>query len=179
VQLLWINILTDSFPALALGVEPVDSDAMTKPPRKLSDKIIDKPYLYDMLFTGGIMAAGTLFVFYISLPLGGRYATTMAFSTLVVFQLFNVLNCKSEHSILKTGVLNNPRLLLAIAVSLSLQFIVVYAPFVFETIGLGHFNLGAQLGTTALSFQSWLVVFGVGSTVFIFEEIKKFANGRT
>jgi len=184
IQLLWINILTDSFPALALGLEPTEKDVMKRQPRKQSDKIIDRNYILDMIFVGTIMTAGTLFVFFTSLPLGSRYAITMSFSTLVVFQLFNVVNCKSEKSIFKVGIMNNPWLIKAIILSLALQFLVVYAPYLYDvlssTFNLPAFDLGEQLGTVALDLKSWLVIFVIGSTVLIFEEIKKFIqNGRT
>jgi len=190
VHLLWINLLTDSFPALALGVEPTDPDVMKQSPRKQSEPIISKNYALDMIFIGAIMALGTLFVFNLSLkafPENPVYATTMAFSTLVLFQLFNVLNCKSDNkSLFTVGILNNKWLIRAILFSLFLQIVVVYAPAVYGLIdqamvlpgAMEGFNLSEKLGTTPLNPFDWLIVFVVGSTIVVFEEIRKFISRR-
>jgi len=166
IQLLWMNLLTDGLPALALGVEPTDPDVMAQKPRKSSDKIISGRYGVNMAFLGIVMALGTLFVFHHSLATGDVvYASTMAFTTLVIFQLFNVLNCKSqEKSIFLTGIFNNKWLLIAIASSLGLQFLVLYTP------------LSAFMNTTAISLMDWLTICLVGSTVIIFEEVRKFVR---
>jgi len=170
IQLLWINLLTDGLPALALGVEPTDPDVMKQPPRKSKDRIISGRSAANMIFLAVIMAAGTLFMFHISLKVNVTYAVTMAFTTLVVFQLFNVINCKSQDkSVFKTGIFNNKWLILAIVSSFSLQLIVLYTP------------LSELLKATAIGLFDWLKVFAVASTVLIFDEIRKFiaAHGRT
>lgn len=104
VQILWVNLLTDSGPALALGVDPVDHDIMKKPPRDPQTSVITPAMWRDIVFVGTIMAAGTLAVTDWILP-GGLIsggsgdmarAQTMAFNTLVFFQLFNAFNARSE-----------------------------------------------------------------------------------
>jgi len=171
IQLLWINLLTDGLPALALGVEPTDPDVMRQQPRKNSDKIISRTDAMGMVFLGIVMALGTLFVFHYALAGGNAvYAVTMAFTMLVIFQLYNVLNCKNENkSIFRTGVMNNKWLLLAILSSLMLQLAVLYTP------------LSGFMKTMPLNLSDWGIVLAVGSTVIIFEEIRKIVthNGRT
>jgi len=175
IQLLWINLLTDGPPALALGLEPTDPDVMNQPPRDANAKIISSRYAFNMIYLGIVMSLGTLFVFHYSLESSGSalYAGTMAFTTLVIFQLFNVLNCKSQDkSLFKTGIVNNRWLLLAICSSLALQFFVLYTPVV-----------STWLKTTGIGLFDWTIVVMVGSSVLIFEEVRKAiynqAHGRT
>ena len=102
-QILWINLVTDGAPALALGVDPADADVMTRPPRPRGEGVITRRMWAGIFFVGAVMAAGTLLVLDASLP-GGliegsgsmRYAQTMAFTTLVIFQIFNVFNARSD-----------------------------------------------------------------------------------
>ena len=102
-QILWINLVTDGAPALALGVDPADADVMTEPPRPRGEGVITRRMWTGIFFVGVIMAAGTLLVLDASLP-GGliegsgnmRYAQTMAFTTLMMFQIFNVFNARSD-----------------------------------------------------------------------------------
>ena len=102
-QILWINLVTDGPPALALGVDPADDGLMDRPPRPVGERVITPAMWRGIVFVGGIMAAGTLFVLDASLP-GGfvegtgdlRYAQTMAFTTLMLFQIFNVFNARSD-----------------------------------------------------------------------------------
>ncbi|RLE46050.1 hypothetical protein DRJ25_04745 [Candidatus Woesearchaeota archaeon] len=163
LQILWINLVTDGAPALALSVEPAEPGIMQKPPRKTEEKIVNKYRGIMMLFIGLIMMAGTLLIFDTHLSKGLAYAQTMAFSTLVMFQMFNVINQKSEDlSVLKTGLLKNKWLILAVLSSVLLQTAVVYIPFLQEL-----FN------TTALSVLDWIKVVGISSSVLIFVEIVK------
>ena len=102
-QILWINLVTDGAPALALGVDPADAGVMNEPPRPRGERVITRRMWAGILFVGAIMAAGTLLVLDASLP-GGliegsgnmRYAQTMAFTTLVFFSLFTVFNARSD-----------------------------------------------------------------------------------
>jgi Ca2+-transporting ATPase len=102
-QILWINLVTDGPPALALGVDPADDGLMDQPPRPPGDRVISARMWSGIVLVGAIMAAGTLFVLDASLP-GGfvdgsgnlRYAQTMAFTTLMLFQMFNVFNARSD-----------------------------------------------------------------------------------
>jgi P-type Ca2+ transporter type 2C len=168
IHLLWINLLTDGLPALALGVEPTDPEVMRQPPRKQKDSIISKDALLEMLPIGVIMAAGTLFLFSRALSTGHdvAYASTIAFMTLVMFQLFNVFNARSRQSVFLTPI-NNIWLVLAVASSFMLQLLVLYTP------------LSGFLKAVPLNLLDWIAILGISSTVLVFEEIRKFVVRRS
>lgn len=168
-QILWINLLTDSGPALALGVDTSKRDSMHKPPRDPRSRVISKRMWFDILFVGAIMAAGTLLVMDWALP-GGllpgkgtlHYAQTMAFTTLIFFQLFNVFNSRSTERSAFLDLFTNKWIWRAILVSVVLQLCVVYIPF-----------LQVPFGTVVLSATDWLVCIGVASCVLWFYELLK------
>jgi len=134
-QLLWINLVTDGAPALALGVDPL-TRVMTRPPRPFGEAVITKRMWSGIFFVAVVMAAGTLLVLDASLPgglVGGsgdmRYAQTMAFTTLIFFQLFNVFNARSDEQSAFKGLFDNAWLWAAIGLALVLQVAVVYLLF--------------------------------------------------
>jgi Ca2+-transporting ATPase len=168
-QLLWVNLVTDGAPALALGLDPSDAGGMNAPPRPRDEGIITRRMWFGIIFVGIIITAGTLFVLDASLP-GGfvegrggiRYAQTMAFTTLVAFQLFNVFNARSDERSAFVGLFENPWLWASVGLSLALQAAVVYVPFLqkaFSTVGLG-------LG-------DWIFCMGVASSVLWLRELGK------
>ena len=168
-QILWINLVTDGPPALALGLDPADRSVMDLPPRPQGSGVITRRMWGGIAFVGLIMAAGTLFVLDYALP-GGLiegsgdlpYARTMAFTTLMLFQLFNVLNARSDEQSAFQGLLTNPWLWGAVLLSLVLQLVVVYAP-----------PLQPAFGTVALSFGDWLLCAAVASSVLWLREASK------
>ncbi len=113
-QILWINLISDGPPALALGVDPADPGIMKEPPRPREEGVITRSMWAGNLFTGAIMAVGTLLVLDASLP-GGliegsgslRYAQTMAFTTVVFFSLFVVFNARSDKQSAFIGMFSN------------------------------------------------------------------------
>ena len=164
LQILWMNLVTDGFPALALGVEPGDKKMMHEPPRKITEKIIGKHALLTFMLIGLTMTIGTLIIFTQSLPKGTEYAETMAFTSLVLFQLINVFSFKNQDSIFKTKFSNNKKLILAVAVSIFLQMIVIYTP------------LGNIFGTIALSGKDWLKIVLVSLSGILVMELWKLFN---
>ena len=168
-QILWINLVTDGAPALALGVDPPDADVMSWPPRARSERVITRTMWKGILWVGAVMAAGTLFVLDASLP-GGLvegsgslpYAQTMAFTTLVFFSLFTVFNARSDEKSAFAGLFSNHWLWAAIALSLALQAAVVYVPF-----------LQKAFSTVALSAADWLRCLVVASSVLWVRELQK------
>jgi Ca2+-transporting ATPase len=113
-QILRINLVTDGAPALALGVDSADEDIMRQSPRPRTEGVITRHMWIGIFFVGAIMATGTLLVLDASLP-GGliegggkmRYAQTMAFTTLMMFQLFNVFNARSDEQSACHGFFRN------------------------------------------------------------------------
>ncbi len=168
-QILWINLVTDGAPAMALGVDPADPDVMSAPPRPRSERVITAAMWRGIAFVGLIMAAGTLAVLDASLPGGlieGRgdlpYAHTMAFTTLMMFQLFNVFNARSDRRSALSGLFRNPWLWGAVALSLLLHAAVVYTPF------LQH-----AFSTAPLAPADWLLCAAVASSVLWLRELSK------
>ncbi len=168
-QILWINLVTDGAPALALGVDPADAGIMNKPPRPRGEGVITRQMWFGIFFVGAVMAAGTLFILDASLP-GGfvegfgdlRYAQTMAFTTLMLFQSFNVFNARSNERSAFRGLFTNPWLWLAIILSLALQAVVVYVPL-----------LQQAFSTVELSLGDWLRCALVASSVLWLRELSK------
>lgn len=168
-QILWINLVTDGPPALALGVDPADPGLMKKPPRPREEGVITRSMWAGTLFTGVIMAIGTLFILDASLP-GGliegsgslRYAQTMAFTTVVFFSLFVVFNARSDKQSAFVGLFSNKWLWGAVLLSLLLQVAVVYIPF-----------LQQAFSTVSLSPDDWLLCAAVASSVLWLRELSK------
>jgi Ca2+-transporting ATPase len=168
-QILWINLVTDGAPALALGVDPADPDAMRQAPRPRGEGVITPRMWAGILYVGAIMAAGTLLVLDACLP-GGliegtgslRYAQTMAFTTLVFFSLFTVFNARSDERSAFVGLFSNRWLWGAVLLSLALQAAVVYVPF-----------LQQAFSTVALGAGDWLLCAAVASSVLWLRELSK------
>jgi len=147
IQILWVNLVTDGLPALALGVDPVDKNIMTRLPRKSDEPVIAKQNALLMLWQGAFIAFCSLlafsFVLFIEKEGIGR-ARTAAFIVLACSQLFHSFNCRSnKESIFKIGFMTNKKLILATLISFSLQMLVVYQPFlqtIFKTEPLGVFD---------------------------------------
>ncbi len=131
IQILWMNLVTDGLPAMALGVDPYDRDIMTRPPRRPWESIFAHGMAWRIIISGTVIGLGTLLAFWIGLSMGDvALARTMAFNTLVFFQLFFVFTCRSEfHTILEAGLLTNPYLIGAVLISATLQLAVDYVPF--------------------------------------------------
>jgi Ca2+-transporting ATPase len=163
-QILWINLATDLLPATALSIDPKEPGVMKRKPRNIHEKIINKSRVGLMAIVGIIMMAGTLFVFEMYNPeLNRAYAQTMAFTTLVFFQLFNVINQRSEtQSIFKLGLFSNKWLIGAIAVSVILQV---------AAVQLSIFN--TLFDTIPLTLVDYAIAAAVGSSVLVIGEIIK------
>jgi Ca2+-transporting ATPase len=174
-QLLWINLVTDGAPALALGVDPAGRDVMRRPPRRPGERVITGRMWGGIFLVGVVMAAGTLATLDASLP-GGlldgsgtlRYAQTRAFTVLILFQLFNVFNARSDADSAFRGLFGNAWLWGAVLLSIALQFAV---------LGLGP--LQRAFSTEPLGPGDWLWCVGVASSVLWVRELEKFVYRRT
>ena len=158
-QILWINLVTDGAPALALGIDPADPGGMNSPPRPRGEGVITFRMWAGIFFVGAIMAAGTLIVLDAALP-GGliegsgsvSYGQTMAFTTLTLFQLFNVFNARSDERSAFGQLFTNRWLWGAVALSVCLHTAVIYMPV-----------LRNALSTTPLSAYDWAICASVAS----------------
>jgi magnesium-transporting ATPase (P-type) len=168
-QILWINLLTDSAPALALAFEPPPEDVMRRPPRRLTDRIIDRSMQVGVVYIGLVMAVATLLTIDLRLP-GGliagfgtlEEARTMGFTVLVLAQLFNAFNARSPWRSVFDAPFRNYRLYGAIGLSLLLQLLVVHVPF-----------LNAAFGTVPLEAGDWLLCGAIASSVLWADELRK------
>jgi P-type Ca2+ transporter type 2C len=171
-QLLWVNLITDGAPALALGVDPPDAGLMDAPPRPRGERVITPRMWTGIVSVGAIIAAGTLLVLDASLP-GGlvegagtvRYAQTMAFTTLVLFCLFTVFNARSDQRSAFAGMFANGWLWAAIGLSLLAQAAVLYVPF-----------LQRAFSTVPLDAGDWLRCTAVASSVLWLREAAKLVS---
>ena len=168
-QILWINLITDSGPALAMGVDPQTEDLMARPPRKPTERAIDARMWWGVIEIGLVMALATLLTIDLYLPGGlieGTHsldsARTAGFTVLVFAQLFNCFNARSETTTAFRHLFVNPWLWGAIALSVLLQVAVVH---------LGFLNIA--FGTVALSLDQWAVCVAMGSVVLWFGELRK------
>jgi Ca2+-transporting ATPase len=168
-QLLWINLVTDGAPALALGLDPPDPLLMQCRPRPASERVITARMWTGIVLVGVVMAVGTLYVLDGSLP-GGlvegtgtlRYAQTRAFTVLILFQLFNVFNARSDRESAFRGLFTNAWLWGAVIMSVVLQGVVLYTPF-----------LQQAFSTVPLSASDWLQCTIVASAVLWLREAEK------
>ena len=130
VHLLFINLLTDSLPAIAIGMEPAEKDLLSEAPRNPKTGILTKDFMTTILTQGGIIAVCTMIAFHAGLRTGSAAtASTMAFATLTLARLFHGFNCRSKHNIFKLGFSSNWYSLGAFAAGVVLLGIVMFVPF--------------------------------------------------
>jgi Ca2+-transporting ATPase len=162
VQLLWINIIMDGPPAMALGLDPARGDIMHRPPRPAGDRILSWRRLAGIARVGAVMAAGTLAM----LAIAGRYtdtatAATMAFTTFVLFQLLNVFNARAGNGrVFSRDQLRNPILWATVGAVAAVQIAAVHLPLAQHIFD-----------TTALSLTQWGICLAVAATVLIVEQL--------
>jgi Ca2+-transporting ATPase len=167
IHILWVNLVTDGLPALALGVDPIDPNIMKRPPRPANESVITKSIAFTMLMQGAFIAACSLLAFWFVYKVedeGLESARSAAFIVLACSQLFHSFNCRNNKvSLFKIGVFTNKSLVAAAVFSFFLQMMVIYTPFfqkVFKTVPLGVLD--------------WVLVVAISSFPFWAMEIVKF-----
>ena len=176
-QLLWINLVTDGPPALALGVDPKDRDVMRRAPRRHGAGILLNEDWVRLACVGLLMMVGTVLVLDAYYP-GGMFtlfatgtgpnafdeahARTMAFTTLMMYQLFDVYNCRSRRRSAFVGLFDNKWLFVAIAFALGTHVLVVYVPF-----------LQTAFHTVPLTGTDWAVAAAVSASLLVGMEFAK------
>ena len=168
IHLLWINIIMDGPPAMTLGIEPARPGIMGDKPRSQRTQILDMGRLLRLVLYGLTMMVGTLFMFQYGLASDGQpYALTLAFTTFVLFQFFNVFNARSEHStVFNRNFFSNGKLWLALGAVLGMQALAVYwgpAQAIFDTVDL--------------TSDDWLLAIAVASSVLLLDEGRKLLKG--
>ena len=168
IAILWVNIIMDGPPAMALGLDPADDDAMNQKPRPQSEHILTKSRWFAIVLSSIVMAIGALLV--LALAPGNdakagvaTIAGTMAFNTFVVAQFFNILNSRHDrHSVFNRGTLRNKFLWMSLSAVLLLQ------------VGVTHLGpLQSLFDTVSISGSQWLICIAVASPVLWAEEIRK------
>lgn len=168
-QILWVNLVTDSVPALAMGVDPETDDVMARPPRPVNERVIDTRMWGGVILIGAVIAVVSLLTIDIFLP-GGlvsghdswEMARTAGFTTLVLTQLFNALNSRSETASAFRGMFVNPWLWAAVGFGALAQVLVVEVPV-----------LQRAFSTAPLDLRHWLVCAAMASSVLWVDELRK------
>ena len=160
VHLLFINLLTDSLPAIALGLEPHTDEVMREKPCPRNEDILTKPFLLSVGMEGLVIAAATITAFYLGLSYGGAAAgQTMAFSTLCLSRLFHSFSCKSQHPVLLTRKFwNNRALLGAFAAGSLLLGLVLLVPALEPLFSVAPLSVGMISAVVGLAFCSMLTI---------------------
>jgi Ca2+-transporting ATPase len=166
LQILWINLVTDGLPGLAMGVDPPDPDVMNRPPHPPQESIFARGMWQYILWVGGLMGLITIAIQYFGHQAGTPAWQTMVFTTLCLAQMGNALTIRSDkYSLISIGVFSNPTLVGAVLLTLGLQLAVIYIPFlqnIFKTVALGPLELAMCLVTSTLVFLAVEVVKWIG-----------------
>lgn len=170
IQILWTNLVTDGLPALALGLEPPERSVMQRPPRPPGESLFAGGLGLHIVWVGLLMALGTVALFAWAVQTRDlAHGRTIAFLTLMLFQMFHVLAIRSERDPLwRIGLLSNPYLLGAAVLTLSLQFAITYLP-----------PLQKLFQTTALTAGELFACIAVASTVYFAVEGEKWLLAQT
>ena len=163
LQILWLNIVTDTFPALALALEPAGAGVMARPPRDPAETLLSRPFLLSILFYAVLISAATLaaFILYREEPI--QRARTIAFMTLAFAQLFHLGNARSEGHVMGVArALSNPYAIGALALSILLQLIAVQVPLLARVLGLAPLHGG-----------DWLVIVSFAAVPAIVGQVLK------
>lgn len=168
IQLLWVNLVTDSLPAIALGLDTPEKDIMEKKPRSPKKGLFSDGLWATILFEGMMIGALALLAFSTGANVFGDLVTgrTMAFAVLSISQLIHAFNMRCEHSVIKAGLFKNHYLVLSLIVGLILEVSVISVP-----------QLAVIFGVVPLSFAAWCVVAVLSIMPLIIVELQKFTTG--
>ncbi len=159
VHLLFINLLTDSLPAIALGMEPARKGLLDQKPRDPKASILDKPLMFKILWQGALIAVASMTAFYLGLSAGGAaMASTMAFATLTLARLFHGFNCRGTESIFKLGLGSNKYSLMAFAGGVVLLAAVLVIPVLESLFAVTALSGIQYLQILSLAFAPTLLI---------------------
>lgn len=163
LQILFINLLMDGAPAIALGIESPEPGIMKRPPRSPQEGILNRESFLFIFFMGGYLCLLILGLYYYYLQHKPELANSVFFAGLITFRLFNAINCRSlTISVFKLGLFTNPWLILAISSSFLLMLLVIYTP------------LNIFFKVVPLGLEEWLIIFLLGFSILAVNEIRKF-----
>ena len=169
LQILWVNLVTDGLPGLALSIEPAEKNVMHRPPYPPNENVFGRGMARQILWVGILMGFVSLGIGYYYWSIGNPNWQTIIFTTLTLSQMGNALALRSEReSLFKIGLLSNKALLNAVLLTLVLQLAVVYVPF-----------LQSVFRTKPLSWQELLICLFLSTIVFWAVEFEKFLKRRS
>ena len=163
IMLLWINVITDGLPAIALGLDPAEKGIMRYSPKKFQEQIINKRLWVEMVVFGVLLTIGVLGIYWHNIPEGLAEARAAAFMAIVIFELVRLLIIRADH---KTSIFSNGWLIVAVVVSVLLQVALVYIPFLANLFEIKHIDL----------FDWVYIVIGSGIIWGSFELIRRVTN---
>jgi len=162
-QILWLNMVTDTFLVVALTMEPKSAQLMKERFIKPSKWLLDKELIFRSVLVGTVMTIGTLSLFIMYIPHGMVKAWTVSLTMLTVFQWYNLFNIRSsKKSVLEQNILSNPYLIISLIGAVALHLFAIYTPFMQNILKL-----------TTLSISEWVLVLTIGLSVILVEEIRK------
>ena len=158
VHLLFINLLTDSLPALAIGMEPADERLLDEKPRDPKTGIMTRDFLMTMIAEGALIALVTMTAYHIGIADSPAMASTMAFATLTMARLFHGFNCRSKESIFEIGLGSNKYSLYAFAAGVCLLTLVIFVPFLHSVFSVENLSATAIGQIIGLSFIPTVII---------------------
>jgi P-type Ca2+ transporter type 2C len=156
IQILWINLVTDGLPAMALSVDPHEKDIMKRKPRDAKESILSKSLTSDILFLGCLIGFASLGLFKLYLSSGLIKAQTITFTAIVLFEVARLQAIRSKFSL---GIFSNKLLVLAVVSSLLLHLITIYTP------------LRSFFGTVALEWIDWVIIIAAAAALYAINEV--------
>lgn len=158
VHLLFINLLTDSLPALAIGMEPADERLLDEKPRDPKTGIMTRDFIMTMIAEGILIAVVTMTAYHIGIAGNPAKASTMAFATLTMARLFHGFNCRSKESIFEIGLGSNKYSLYAFAAGVCLLALVIFVPFLRSVFSVENLSATAIAQIIGLSFIPTVII---------------------
>ena len=166
LQILWLNMVTDTFPALALALEPADADVMSRPPRSPQEAVLSREFLAGVVFYGAAITAVTLAAYVLALDGPEARARTTAFMTLAIAQILHLGNARSHDPVLSPRrALANPYAVGAVALSVALQLVALYVT-----------PLADILRIEALTLREWIPIILLGAVPALLGQVVKFVK---
>uniref|UniRef100_UPI004056E954 cation-translocating P-type ATPase n=1 Tax=Agathobacter sp. TaxID=2021311 RepID=UPI004056E954 len=158
VHLLFINLLTDSLPAIAIGMEPADEKLLKEKPRDPSVGILTKDFLLQILWQGGLIAIVSMVAYHIGLGTDAQMASTMAFATLTLARLFHGFNCRSKSSVFEIGLASNWYSVAAFFAGVVFLMLVLFVPLLHGVFSVSILSREAILQIAGLAFVPTLII---------------------
>ena len=158
VHLLFINLLTDSLPALAIGMEPADAELLNEKPRDPKTGIMTKDFVVTMLSEGILIAIAAMSAYHIGIATSAAMASTMAFATLTLARLFHGFNCRGRESIFRLGLQSNKYSLYAFGAGVGLLALVIFVPVLHGVFSIERLSIQAIGQIVVLSFMPTLII---------------------